>query len=80
MAGACCGACMASMEMGFVFQLTFEWRESCGQPATHFFDTFTHCVSFRYFDSMRLCPTTKASINPVKPNSLKLTQKAVEKL
>lgn len=79
MPGAGRRARMACMQMGLVDQLTLDRIESCGEAFANAFETIAHCVSFRYFDRYMLCPTMKAIIIPVKPNSLKSTHAAVEK-
>src|SRR6476660_5213359 len=70
---------MSGMQGRLVFELQILRRQSLREQLTHAFHAIAHLASFRYLDSIRLCTTMKASIMPMKPNSLKLTQVAVEK-
>ena len=76
--GGCTG--MASMQGRFVLQLTFERCKSFVQLCLDAIHTCAHCGSFMYLERKRLCATMKATISPMPPNNLKLTQVAVEKL
>lgn len=78
MAGARGRAGMSGMQMRFVDELTIDRFESCVKCSADALHTVAHCGSFTYFESIRLCAITKASIRPVKPKSLKLTQKLAE--
>jgi hypothetical protein len=71
---------MAGMQRGFILDLAVQWRQPGLQQHPDALNAIAHRTSLMYFDRNMVCATTKAIINPIKPNSLKFTQMEVGKL